>query len=549
MDSTSLTKPVDLQGLSLALAKTKADYEGKINHIAGNLHANVIVLTDGIDINNVTSDIGADVLYNTAMDGYFSGNVDINCFPITVIYNNDCYAGSIECNNKNITSYTLFFGDYACRTDTSPYTEWSLVADIGADWLETDNYSKKYIQNKPAIIAGEGENSVMIGQIEQDEEARTYHLTVTLPASSAESTDTFTFSTEDDLSEIASLSDTNKSYLFCLFEYTYTITSTGEVKNESAYRNIEDIDIANQTFIVNQKFYGNDRYTYSPASVTLYYKNKIVSSKYGIAEGRYTVATGLYSHAEGTASKAMGAYSHAEGSLTVATKNIAHAEGYRTKAFGSYSHTEGCQTKASGSYSHAEGGFTIASGSGQHVQGKYNIEDSEDIYADIVGNGTSSARSNAYTLDWNGNGWYAGKVSAGTVESPANPTAANDLVTKAYVDAATAGVSPNLSDLADTDISNPQVDQVLMFHERSGKWANMNLPNGFVTTLSDTNISNPADGQVLQYDATSYKWVNATLPTGVTETRVNELIAAALAQYGDGDTATYGYTDASEVNY
>lgn len=70
-----------------------------------------------------------------------------------------------------------------------------------------------------------------------------------------------------------------------------------------------------------------------------------------------------------------------------------------------------------------------------------------------------------------------------------------------------------------------------------------------LTGLADTNISNPANGQVLQYDATSSKWVNATLPTGITETRVNELIAAALAQYGDGDTATYGYNDASEVNY
>lgn len=78
------------------------------------------------------------------------------------------------------------------------------------------------------------------------------------------------------------------------------------------------------------------------------------------------------------------------------------------------------------------------------------------------------------------------------------------------------------------------------------------LTTDISTTLSglaDTNISNPTDGQVLQYDSTTSKWVNATLPTGITETRVNELIAAALAQYGDGDAATYGYTDVSEVNY
>lgn len=67
--------------------------------------------------------------------------------------------------------------------------------------------------------------------------------------------------------------------------------------------------------------------------------------------------------------------------------------------------------------------------------------------------------------------------------------------------------------------------------------------------LTDTTISSPTDGQVLTYDSTTSKWINSTLSSGITETRVNELIAAALAQYGDGDTASYGYTDASEEEY
>lgn len=240
------------------------------------------------------------------------------------------------------------------------------------------------------------------------------------------------------------------------------------------------------------------------------------------AEGEYTTASGSYSHAEGSETNASGNWSHAEGYVTYASGDWSHAEGKYTTASGNYSHAEGYDTIASGNYAHAEGNSTIASRVSQHVYGSYNIQDttapntinSIGKYIEIVGNGTSdAARSNAYTLDWSGNGWYSGKVSAGTVASPANPTAANDLATKAYVDAATAGVSPNLSGLA------------------------------------DTNISNPANGQVLQYDATSSKWVNTTFSAGVTETRVNELIAAALAQYGDGDTATYGYNDASEVNY
>lgn len=44
-----------------------------------------------------------------------------------------------------------------------------------------------------------------------------------------------------------------------------------------------------------------------------------------------------------------------------------------------------------------------------------NIKDTAKTYAHIVGNGTSdSARSNAYTLDWQGNGTFAGTVSSST---------------------------------------------------------------------------------------------------------------------------------------
>ena len=93
-----------------------------------------------------------------------------------------------------------------------------------------------------------------------------------------------------------------------------------------------------------------------------------------------------------------------------------------------YNHTDG-------DYSVAEGMSTIASSEYQHVQGKYNIEDSSNTYAHIVGNGTTiNARSNAHTLDWNGNAWYAGKVSIGTTSNVPTPTDVNDLVTKQYVD-------------------------------------------------------------------------------------------------------------------
>lgn len=56
---------------------------------------------------------------------------------------------------------------------------------------------------------------------------------------------------------------------------------------------------------------------------------------------------------------------------------------------------------------------TVAASAQQHVQGKYNLIDSADTYAHIVGNGTYSQRSNAHTLDWDGNAWFAGDVYVG----------------------------------------------------------------------------------------------------------------------------------------
>ena len=84
------------------------------------------------------------------------------------------------------------------------------------------------------------------------------------------------------------------------------------------------------------------------------------------------------------------------------------------KSTGFNSLAEGSGTEASGDASHAEGKNTIAAGRNQHAEGKYNIKDTSNKYAHIVGNGTSNTkRSNAHTLDWSGNAWYAGEVKVG----------------------------------------------------------------------------------------------------------------------------------------
>jgi len=129
-------------------------------------------------------------------------------------------------------------------------------------------------------------------------------------------------------------------------------------------------------------------------------------------EGVLTEATGDAAHAEGVNSKASGAHSHAEGYNSVASGVQAHAEGGSTVADGYGAHSEGVSTQAIGEASHTEGLNTIASGRHQHVQGRYNIEDTENKYAHIVGNGDATLPSNAHTLDWEGNAWFNGEVIA-----------------------------------------------------------------------------------------------------------------------------------------
>ena len=133
----------------------------------------------------------------------------------------------------------------------------------------------------------------------------------------------------------------------------------------------------------------------------------------------------------------LGEYAWAEGKGTVASGYRSHAEGYGTIASESASHAEGNETTASGISSHAEGYGTKASGENQHVQGKYNISDTTSAH--IVGNGSGySNKSNAHTLDWQGNAWFAGDVYTGSTSGTNKDAGSKVLATKEYVDSKTS---------------------------------------------------------------------------------------------------------------
>lgn len=151
------------------------------------------------------------------------------------------------------------------------------------------------------------------------------------------------------------------------------------------------------------------------------------------AEGASNTASGVQAHAEGSGTQATEANTHSEGAGCRATNSNAHAEGAGTLASGAQSHAEGGGSQATASQAHAEGGGcnataqnshaegcgTIAASENQHAGGRYNIEDNQDVYAEIIGNGTNDTsvtpavltRNNARTLDWSGNEMIAGDLT------------------------------------------------------------------------------------------------------------------------------------------
>lgn len=182
------------------------------------------------------------------------------------------------------------------------------------------------------------------------------------------------------------------------------------------------------------------------------------------AEGNGAIASGTSSHAEGIGTTASGSNSHAEGQNTTASANTAHAEGGNAVASGAQSHAEGwnciasyysCHAEGTGTTAntqsaHSEGYGTVARGLAQHAGGYYNVVDTtategtaeRGTYLRIVGNAAnSSSRSNAYTLDWSGNGWFSGNVYVGSTSGTNKDAGSKKLATEDQIPSITYGTT------------------------------------------------------------------------------------------------------------
>ncbi|MBP5462243.1 MAG: hypothetical protein J6Y20_08980 [Lachnospiraceae bacterium] len=211
------------------------------------------------------------------------------------------------------------------------------------------------------------------------------------------------------------------------------------------------------------------------------------------ASGDGAVALGSATTASGLCSFAMGVKSASTGTdvYTVASGNQSVAMGIGVNAGGNSSQAFGQRTKTTAPMSSAFGNYTIASGRACVVAGQYNVEDTNPVdtthggsarkYVAIIGNGTAeNARSNALTVDWDGNVVAAGKITVGTA-----PSANSDVATKQYVDENSGKV---------TEVTNSSTGAVSLALD-AGKIYHF---TGALTALTIT-LNAPASGQLAHY--------------------------------------------------
>lgn len=193
----------------------------------------------------------------------------------------------------------------------------------------------------------------------------------------------------------------------------------------------------------------------TPESFTPSHWSSILKGNYSCAEGYGVIAQGVASHAEGGYTRAMGKYSHAEGYFSIASGTYSHAEGNATAsetfshaegnsyssgvdahaegaasargyvshaegssdATGRWSHSEGFASLASAECSHAQNEGTVADQTNQTAIGQYNTKNNTNNLF-VVGKGSSdSNRSDAFSVDANGNVESAGVLTASGLPS------------------------------------------------------------------------------------------------------------------------------------
>ena len=294
------------------------------------------------------------------------------------------------------------------KTIKQSYGDNSFTTTIKDDTVEFDSTTDSFTFNDPVNIPGLKINGTEIATFGAEDKAKLDSLTTTMQVKGR----------IDDISDLPDDASVGDVYLVGLsgdgnFEEYVCV----EVSGSPATPVWETLGQVKAQSDWNQSNNSSDNYIKNKPAL------KAGQGANSIIEGDIdtNVAGGVYAHAEGYHTEASGNYgSHAEGNETTASGTSSHAEGTIVTASGTGSHAEGFNTTASGSYSHAEGHKTVAKNRSQHAFGEYNKLDQSTAsswdrgtYIEIVGNGTDeNTRSNARTLDWQGNEYVQGTEEA-----------------------------------------------------------------------------------------------------------------------------------------
>lgn len=215
-----------------------------------------------------------------------------------------------------------------------------------------------------------------------------------------------------------------------------------------------------------------------------------IKSVWDNSDKGFSAVLGDAAHAEGlnTIAKKQG---HAEGYRTISWGDASHSEGYKTSALGKYSHVEGTENIANGIASHAEGIGTIANGKAQHVEGRYNIKDTAidkdgyGKYAHIVGYGkgpSDKERGNAYTLDWNGNAYFAGQIMSCDIDVD------GDLKVTGRVDCYDLRADSNLTVLGNIETVGSIECSALNVNAHTNFYSDISVNDGDVVIATDYTL-------------------------------------------------------------
>ena len=389
-----------------------------------------------------------------------------------------------------------------------------------SDWNQTDATKADYIKNKPDFVKGEGVHSV-IGQgattladygmafgngsvagckgyyIKSiDITNQKIYLTDTkvIPTiSTVDNTDeNFTTPAYNVGAQFSIINGTN--YILCGTITTIsnnTVTYEGDLGFTEIY---EDTAIDGHTFSVpSQPEIGI--VSFAVMSISLGRDNKssvncgfvvgrdnVLAGSYGAITGRSNIAA-YGATADGVSNNALGQFSHASGTKNTVTKN------------GWAGFTHGANNEIDANYGVGLGrGLKVQSGN-QTVLGRYNIPDAENNYLEIIGNGTSDTnRSNAYTVDKNGNLRIKGKAYVGgadkdsaDIKELATVEALEQFVTKDYIEKQLS-IRPSLMKCQRDDnlYSDKRASYTVTTAEEDGiVYANIEIINNSAVLLMD----------------------------------------------------------------